>query len=917
MAEEDIDINARLHDAVSGPAKRAEGALEDLDTQLIQTAASMEAMESSTDSAGDELDQLTRAINRNTRAQEQQARAAKQNRDEMGRFTKDTKRGKFELKSFLKVGLNFGKFFKVAKIFAIADGINFLATGIAGLGAAGFAAVAGLAPLTGLLVAYPGLIAAGGQGLVAFKMGVKGVGEAIKVLADPKASPEALAEALKNLTPEARKFAVEVADLRKQSKALQQNLQQKFFKGLSKEVAPLAKIFFPLLNRTLGATATGLNNVAKYGIKFLKLKSTVKALNTVMGSNASIVQNLGMSGVNILGALLHTLVAAAPMLREMSSDLRDFTATLAGTASMKGGGLTKFFSNSYALAKRVTAVLVDIFMGIYNIGKLALPLAGSMGEATETIATNFRKWTESEGGRKKIQEFFAFMKPVIWEISKTVWALVQAFGAISMSPNFVATMASFRTVILPAIVAFIQASDGQFIPSIMRIIESLLQLAGSLNIIGPISTIIRVLADALGWLSTQVAGMSEGQRQLLGWVITFGLFFKVVGPSLQVIKNFLPAGFTFSKVLSLIGKGLLFVGRALLALVIANPVVAVIVLIIGLLVLMYFKFDWFRNFVNAVWRGIAQVAIAVWNWIKQAAQQFWSWIGPTVMAVVGVIIAYFKLVWAWWKFLWAVAKLIITAALVVIVGYVKTYIAIIGAVIRFILAWWKAVWNAIKPVVMVIMKAVADEVKSKIELIKTIIEKIKPAFSTVFNAVKSIVMPIIDAIKGGIEGITGVIDKVTGGINSLQQKVSSGLPGIPFLASGGDLGAGTTAVVGERGPEAFVSRGGNVKVIGAQGPEFFKPDSSGYVVPNHALTGDASGSSGVPSWATNALRRSATAQMPEAAPSKAHKPARGTDTMVEEAPTVIFKDNHFDSDVDVKKAVKEAWREYKLERERQ
>lgn len=52
---------------------------------------------------------------------------------------------------------------------------------------------------------------------------------------------------------------------------------------------------------------------------------------------------------------------------------------------------------------------------------------------------------------------------------------------------------------------------------------------------------------------------------------------------------------------------------------------------------------------------------------------------------------------------------------------------------------------------------------------------------------------------------------------------------------GGPVEARSTYMVGEIGPEMFVSNTGSTKMIGMNGPEIRSFPSSGYVIPNHAL----------------------------------------------------------------------------------
>lgn len=63
-------------------------------------------------------------------------------------------------------------------------------------------------------------------------------------------------------------------------------------------------------------------------------------------------------------------------------------------------------------------------------------------------------------------------------------------------------------------------------------------------------------------------------------------------------------------------------------------------------------------------------------------------------------------------------------------------------------------------------------------------------------------------------------------------------PLAPFnqaLATGGEVGAGTTALVGERGAEGFLSKSGKFSMIGTNGPEVRHFNEPGFVIPNHIV----------------------------------------------------------------------------------
>ncbi len=89
-----------------------------------------------------------------------------------------------------------------------------LSAGVGALGAAVMGAAGALAPLAGLLIAYPGFLAALGQGLVVTKMAFSGVGDAVKVLTEPGSSLQEINEAMAKLGPNGRQFAKTVSGMK-------------------------------------------------------------------------------------------------------------------------------------------------------------------------------------------------------------------------------------------------------------------------------------------------------------------------------------------------------------------------------------------------------------------------------------------------------------------------------------------------------------------------------------------------------------------------------------------------------------------------------------------------------------------------------------------------------------------------------
>jgi hypothetical protein len=185
---------------------------------------------------------------------------------------------------------------------------------------------------------------------------------------------------------------------------------------------------------------------------------------------------------------------------------------------------------------------------------------------------------------------------------------------------------------------------------------------------------------------------------------------------------------------------------------------------------------------------------------------------------------------------------------------------------RFIPAWKRA-WPYIKPVIEGLMKfatsqaietlgrtikAIAwalgimvDEISMKIHFIMEL--------SDVIEDVARFAGDAKDAIANLGEAITGID---SGKLGDIMSFAGSGIPLIGGLFfAGGEPKVGTTGIVGEVGPEAFITKGGKIDIIGKNGPELRKFSSPGAVVPASAVSDPFAGNAGnAPDWAVEMLR---------------------------------------------------------------
>ena len=290
----------------------------------------------------------------------------------------------------------------------------------------------------------------------------------------------------------------------------------------------------------------------------------------------------------------------------------------------------------------------------------------------------------------------------------------------------------------------------------------------------------------IGLLSLGIGGVTK----------IFTPFFGAISNGIMIFDKLKAVG-TFGKIGSVAIKSLMgivkvvkFVGLAMKAAFLANPIVFIIVAIvavIAILVVLYKKCAGFRNFINAMWKVIAKGAISAWNWIKGVAIATWKG-----------IVAYLK----WASGIW---KSIFNG----ITAYIKFCINVWKAVFRGILIVAKMVWNGIKASAV----ATWNNIKTGIRLVKAV-------FTGDWNTIKSIALGVWNSIKSGfsgmIEGVKSILNGVVKYFSDKFNEIKSKAQNLPLIGgmfgknyAGTNYWTGGLTTVAERGAELIKIPGQN------------------------------------------------------------------------------------------------------------
>ena len=287
-----------------------------------------------------------------------------------------------------------------------------------------------------------------------------------------------------------------------------------------------------------------------------------------------------------------------------------------------------------------------------------------------------------------------------------------------------------------------------------------------------------------------VAGFALLSLGVGGAIKVFSPLFSTISKGILIFDKFKIAGNFVSglktafPIINKLGPAMMKLGPLL-----SNPYVLAGAVIVGVFVLLYAKWKWFRDGVN---NGIKQIAPhfkAVADTLKNAFGQLSSSatkeLGKMkplfdslkpVLSVIGNVIK-FVIIGALMemnvriKVLVAIFKVAFTAIRVVVVvvfNVIKTIIigavAVIKGIVMTLVVVFKAVWTAIKVVAVVVWAAICVVIITAVTVIKAIFRpfapffkaiwnKIKAAAIAVWNAIKSKAMALWGGLKSGFEGV--------------------------------------------------------------------------------------------------------------------------------------------------------------------
>ncbi len=443
-----------------------------------------------------------------------------------------------------------------------------------------------------------------------------------------------------------------------------------------------------------------------------------------------------------------------------------------------------------------------------------------------------------------------------------------------------------------------RVSGDSILASIDRTMQKFDEWANSVEGQRSIADFFRRSQELAAALIPALAGITEGLAALVLRLLPVTGALKILGPvadELIVAFVYLKLAMTAFAVASKLWAAAAAIAAfatggwttafwALNAAIAANPIGAVILLVIALaagLVLLYHKSETFRAIVDTAFAGVA----TAFGWIWQAAQDVFGWLKrnwPLVLAIltgpIGLAVLYIARHWsdikaqaaAAWSAIksaagtaWNAIKVAVTTPIGVARDIVVGIVSALGTALST--AWAgiksvaKAAWEAVSGFILTPLRAARDAAG---DVLTGIVNRAQAAWEDIKRGVASFGANIRDAIVGAFEGaakkVLGFVNGIIGVVNKLLGAI--GVDKIPLVKVDKDATGGTFARSGGApGATQMFARGGAfartsglvsspITLMGEEAPrhpEYVIPTNPAYRGRAQSLLGQAAGAIGM------------------------------------------------------------------------
>lgn len=433
--------------------------------------------------------------------------------------------------------------------------------------------------------------------------------------------------------------------------------------------------------------------------------------------------------LNLINALAEGLLQAIPELLAILPDLvRNIADGILQSVDMIiTAGITLFLS--------LVDAMPEIISGIVNV--LPVLIEGIVGGLLERLPD-------------LIQAGITLFLALVDALPEIIQAITNVI------PDIITAVVSAILDNLPAI---IDAGFQLFSALIGALPDIIATVAGVVPDI--VNGIVGVLPEITGKFTEFLQNIGNLAPIIMGVVTAFMTFKGILGVMAGVQK----ATAFFSGIPALLAKAGGAVSK-LFAVVAANPTVAIIAAIVGViavLVTLWNTNEDFRNAVLAIWDSIKTAVQNAWNFFVGYGEYLYDWLNGIVSAVSG----FFSNIW---NFFTGYGEYLYDW----IHGIMDTTVSIFTAIKDFITGIFDAIYSTISTIINTIYTTIVDIWNAISDFISEVLNTISDIVSTVWNAILGFISGILNGIFAVVSNIwNGVSTAISNVLNTISTTVST------------------------------------------------------------------------------------------------------------------------------------------------
>lgn len=389
---------------------------------------------------------------------------------------------------------------------------------------------AALAPAAGILAALPASIAGAGVAFGVLAAAVHGVGDAFTAALTGDA--EEFAEAIEGLAPAAQSVARELRRLRPELTALQQTLQQAFFRPIAGEIERLGEVLArPAIRRGLEDVASDFGEAAAAAADFAASDRGVSLLEEIILGTRDATEHLAQATRPVTQGFLELAAAVQEAFGERLGDAIGDIGQRFGawaTAAAESGQAVAWVEDALDVFRQLGAIAADVGTifgavgdAIDRAGGDALGVFGQVVNSVAELASSEAGISAMAGAFRALNQVGAALAPVLGQVVTELAELELGglVGGIEALAPSLRRLASGLSDALDPVLAVLP-SLGSALGGLVDAAAPLLPIAGQLAAVvgGVLVEGLRVAAQLVGPLAR---GLEEAlSPEQLGGITT-------------------------------------------------------------------------------------------------------------------------------------------------------------------------------------------------------------------------------------------------------------------------------------------------------------------------------------------------------------------------------------------------------------